>query len=86
MVRQAEDSFVCFDAKPDKGFWTRDLGWPEVGKGMREESWKKDLEEELVKGDASDQSTPEQRDQSDEMRSRAVREDESRWVGIPEAL
>ena len=40
----------------------------------------------LVKGDASDQSTPEQRDQSDEMRFRAVREDESRWVGIPVVL
>ena len=33
---------------------------------------------QLAKSDASDQSTPEQRDQSDEMRSRAVREDESR--------
>ena len=32
----------------------------------------------LTKGDESDQSTPEQRDQSDEMRSRAVREDEKR--------
>ena len=32
---------------------------------------------QLAKGNASDQSTPEQRDQSDEMRSRAVREDES---------
>ena len=33
MVRQADDSFVCFGAKPDKRFWTRDLGWPEVSKG-----------------------------------------------------
>ena len=26
VVRQADDSFVCFGAKRDKGFWTRDLG------------------------------------------------------------
>ena len=33
MVRQADDSFVCFGAKPDKGFWTRDLDVTESGEG-----------------------------------------------------
>ena len=50
MVRQADDSFVCFGAKPDKGFWTRDLGWPEVGKGTPEEGWTKELEEGVGEG------------------------------------
>ena len=33
VVRQADDSFVCFGAKPDKGFWTRDLDVTGSGKG-----------------------------------------------------
>ena len=44
VVRQADDSFVCFGAKPDKGFWTWDLGVTGSGKGMREESWTKEFE------------------------------------------
>ena len=50
MVRQADDPFVCFGAKPDKGFWTRDLGWPEVGRERRAESWTKELEEAVGEG------------------------------------
>ena len=55
VVRQADGSFVCFGAKPDKGFWTRDLevtgsrkGTPvrELDKGARGRL--------LAKGDASD--------------------------------
>ena len=69
-----------------KGFWLEISGDRKWGRERQSESWTKELEEELAKGDTSDQSTPEQRDQSDEMRPRAVREDESRWVGIPGAL
>ena len=50
MVRQADDPFVCFGAKPDKGFWTRDLGWPEVGRERRSESETKELEEGVGEG------------------------------------
>ena len=66
MVRQADDSFVCSGAKPDKGFWTRDLDVTGGGKGTRAREWdKKGLRSwQLAKGDASDQSTPEVRDQS----------------------
>ena len=39
MARQADDSFVCFGAKPDKGFWTWDFGGTGSGNGTREESW-----------------------------------------------
>ena len=44
MVRQSDDSFVCFGSKPDKGFWTwesrRDRKW--VGEGderVRQRDW-----------------------------------------------
>ena len=33
MVRQADNSFVCFGAKPDKGFWTCDLDVAGSGEG-----------------------------------------------------
>ena len=70
-----------------KGFGPAISTWPAVGRERQSESKIKGLRRrQLAKGDASDQSTPEQRDQSDEMRSRPVREDESRWVGIPVAL
>ena len=88
VVRQADDSFVCFGAKPDKVFWTRDLEVTGSDKGTREESWTRELEEKAV-GEGWREwaiDTGEQRDQSDEMRSRAVRQDESQWVGIPVAL
>ena len=49
-----------------------------MGKGTRESVGKRSSRRQLATGDASDQSTPEQRDQSDGMKSRAVREDESR--------
>ena len=49
--------------------WVREREKRELDKG----AWGR----QLAKGEASDQSTPEQRDQSDEMRSRAVSQDES---------
>ena len=56
-AHQADDPFICFGAKPDKGldsrFWTR----PEVGKGTPESQ---ELEEgthrrQLATGDAEGQ-------------------------------
>ena len=44
MVRQADDSFVCFGAKPDKGFWTRDLDVTESGKWSPVREWDKGTE------------------------------------------
>ena len=35
VVRQADDPFVCFGAKLDKGFGLEISTWPEVGKGTR---------------------------------------------------
>ena len=64
MVRQADDSFVCFGAKPDKGFWTRDLDVTGSGEGTREESWTKGGWQ-LARDDGQRQSTLErERDQS----------------------
>ena len=76
-VRQADDSFVCFGAKPDGVLDSRSRRDRKWVRG-RESVGKRSSRRQLEKGNASDQSTPEQRDQSDEMRSRAVREDESR--------
>ena len=32
VVNQADDSFVCFGAKPDKGFGLKISTWPELGR------------------------------------------------------
>ena len=45
MVRQADDPFVCFGVKPDKGFGLEISTWPEVGRECQSESWTKELEE-----------------------------------------
>ena len=58
-----------------------------MGKGTREELDKGTEGRQLVKGDASGQSTPDSRETSwHEIGSRAVREDRSRWVGIPSSF
>ena len=44
-MRRADDIFVCFGAKPNKGLSWRSSTWPEVGKGAQERSWKKELRE-----------------------------------------
>ena len=44
MARQADDSFVCFGAKPDKGFWTWDLAVSGSGNGTWEERGTKELD------------------------------------------
>ena len=58
-----------------------------MGKGTREELDKGTEKKELAKGDASGQSTPDSRETSwHEIGSRAVRKDQSRWVGIPSSF
>ena len=44
-VRQANDPFVCFGAKPDKGFGLEISTRPEVGKRTPVRSWTKELRE-----------------------------------------
>ena len=45
MVRQADDPFVCFGAKPDKGFGLEISTRPEVGREHQSESWTKEHRE-----------------------------------------
>ena len=62
VVRQADDPFVCFGAKPDKGFGLEISTWPEVGRERQSESETKGLRRrQLAKSDASGQSTPDSR-------------------------
>ena len=84
VVHQADDPFVCFGAKPNKVLSPRshrDRKWVRE----RERSWTKEPRgRQLLKGDASGQSTPGSKETSwHEIGSRSVREDRSRWVGIP---
>ena len=78
VVRQADITFVCFGAKPNKGLSPRsrrDRKWVRE----RERSWTKELGEgswRRVTRVASRQRTAEI----------PVREDRSRWVGIPRSL
>ena len=88
MVRQADDSFVCFGAKPDKGFWTRDLGWQEVGRERRSERFgKRSSRKQLAKGDARWQSTRDSRETNrHEIGSSHSEEDRLGLVGIPSSV
>ena len=88
MVRQADDPFVWFRAKTDKGFGLEISTWPEVGRERQSESETKGLRRrQLVKGDASGQSTPVSRsEQSAWVSPVPVKEDRSRWVGIPNSF
>ena len=85
MVRQADDCFDCFGAKPDKGFWTRDLGWPEVRKGTLVREWNKGTEKRQLTTDRA-VDTGQQRDQSEWVSPGPVKENRSRWVGIPSSV
>ena len=79
MVRQADDSFVCFGAKPDKGFWTWDLGMTGSRKGMPVREWDKGTEK-LAVGEGwrdSRETSPHEIGSS---------HSEGRGVGIPVAL
>ena len=51
VVRQADDSFVCFGAKPDKGFWTRDLDVTGSGEGTPVREWDKKGTEKWAVGE-----------------------------------
>ena len=71
MARQADDSFVSFGAKPDKGFWTWNLAVTGSGRGREKRvGWTKELKDR-----GSRHRTPERWDQSEEMGSRPVKED-----------
>ena len=59
--------------------WARDLNTRGVGQGNSEKAVGEGWREWLV-------DTGHLRDQSDEIGSRAVREDRSRWVGIPSSF
>ena len=51
MACQEDDSFVCFGAKPDKGFWTWDLAMTGSGRGREKRvSWEKELEGAVGEG------------------------------------
>ena len=78
----------CFGTKPDKGFGLKISMWPEVGKERQSESETKGLRRrQLVNGDASGQSTPDSRSEQPAWVSPVpVKEDQSRWVGIPSSF
>ena len=86
MFRQADDPFVCFGAKTNKGLSPRsrrDRKWVRE----RERIWTKEPTEGVGDGWREWQSTPESRETSwHEIGSWAVREDRSRWVGIPSSF
>ena len=63
-VRQADDVFVYFGAKPNKSLNPRSSTWPEVGKGTREGVGQRNAEKsvgELATERGSWQSTPDSR-------------------------
>ena len=65
VVRQADDFFVCFGAKPDKGFWTWDLGVTGTGKGTRKEGLDKGARNGSCEGRRREAvDTGQQRDES----------------------
>ena len=91
VVRQADDPFVCFGAKPDKGFWLEISDETESGVGK---AGPREDREKLAKGDAEGQSTTDsRRDQSawdrvqgPESTTVSSEEDGQRGVGIPSSL
>ena len=73
VVRQADDSFVCFGAKPEKGFGLEISTRPEVGRERESLSWKKEPTEgswrRETQGGRRPVDTGHLRDQSDEIGS-----------------
>ena len=59
-VHQADDPFVSFAAKPDKGFGLEILTWPVVGRERQSGSWEKEPRGRVGDGSAGWQlgSTP----------------------------
>ena len=87
VARQADDSFVCFGAKPDKGFWTWNLAVIGSGRGREKRvgwikeltgSWQRDTDR------GGRQWTPEQRGEA--AWDRVQRRRSSQNIGIPVAL
>ena len=85
VVHQADDPFVCFGVKPNKGLSLRSSTRLKVGRGMPEKEWarerqrrsgQRNREKAVRKGDAEGQSTMDsRRDQSGEIESRGSEED-----------
>ena len=79
VVRQADDPFDCFGAKPNKGLSLRSRRDRKWVKELGEVSWRR------VTRVGSRHRTAEVASWH-EIGSRAVREDRSRWVGIPSSF
>ena len=75
-VRQVDDLFVCFGAKPNKGLSSISSTRPEVGNGTSQSSWKKEAGEKAV-GEGWRRGAVDNGQQKE-----AVREGLSGWVGI----
>ena len=79
-MRQADDLFVCFGAKQNKGLSSRSSTRPEGGKGTPVRELEKGTQRrQLAKGDSEGQSTT-------VSRRKHVREGQSGWVGIPSSF
>ena len=88
VVRQADDPFVCFGAKPDKGFGLEISTRPEVGRERESGLGQRNSEEAVGEGWREwPVDTGQQRDQSAWDRvQESVREEQSRWVSTPHGL
>ena len=88
-VRQADDPFVCFAAKPDKGFGLEISDGIRNRRGNSRESGvgRRNPQEQLATGEAKGQLADDTRQQKRPVGMRygpeAVREGQSGWVGIP---
>ena len=60
-IRNGDDSFVCFGAKPDKGFWTWILAVTRSGRG-REKRVEKGADRQLATGHGQRRSTRDSRE------------------------
>ena len=79
-VSQADDHFLCFGAKPNKGLSSRSAMQPEVGKGMPVRVVGKRNSEKTV-GEGWGREAVNNGQQKE-----AVREGQSGWVGIPSSF
>ena len=78
-VRQADDLFVCFGEKPNKGRSSRSSSRPEVGKGTPIRELERNAEKAVGEGWRRGAVNNGQQKE-------AVREGQSGWVGIPSSF
>ena len=87
MTRQADDPFDYLGAKPDKGFGPEISMWPEVGRERQSGVGQKELREGVGEGWHEWLVDTRQRsEQSAWVSPVPVKEDRSRWVGIPSSF